>query len=764
MTTDYSTDLSMLLPEMRGPAGVKPQETTFNLRRLFRLRTPLMLAVFAVLAVPSVIAVYLLTPLEYQAEAMLSFSARQVPLFSGQETRITSANYDKYLNTQVNYLTSNDLLSRLLNDEKIRDLKMLSGIVDKVGYLRSIIEVRPIRNSEDVVIRCRAKDRAEALIVVTILVNEYMREATGEVRTSGNERLTSLTRIRDTTQTELDKQQARLSELYHEAGTVVGNPVTDTGAQEMQSYHENLTKAKADRSTAESVVGRLETILTEVRQVEETFKKNPDRPLSSFNVELRVSQDPVVVGLRGELAKTEQNRNMMSERYQNDAPQLKALNEARDSVKQQLGKEEQRARGEAIRALLEQNQQDLLVAQQALKDAKNRETEFQEYISKNKQEMLENSRKLNEVEDLKRSIEDQKARLKATQDEIYSIDVESNAPASIKVKAQAYAPPEPDSGNLLQFVLLALFGSMLVGAGVGVVRELLDEKIRTDQDVSAVTNLPVLASISNMAERTGAPLLAVDYPNSAIADEYRRILTRIVYPPEGSAELNTCLITSAAARDGRTSVACNIAIALAQANRRVLLLDINAQSPRVEEVFDMAPGEGLSEVLCEGMDPAALVRPSSFTNLWVLGPGFLTDELTGKLPSRETVEFLERAEQTYEHVIIDTPASLLTSDAKLLAPVVDGVLVVAGVDSSTLGTLRRCLQELHLVGANIVGITVNGVRSSHGEGARSASGVPSGFSSAGAARRSTASVRPAAPDDDEDAPTIMLVDDDEPKN
>ena len=78
------------------------------------------------------------------------------------------------------------------------------------------------------------------------------------------------------------------------------------------------------------------------------------------------------------------------------------------------------------------------------------------------------------------------------------------------------------------------------------------------------------------------------------------------------------------------------------------------------------------------------------------------------------LRFMEWAEEEFDHVIMDTPPALLMSDAKLLAPLVDAVVIVVGVGVSTTGMVRRCLREMELVGANMVGVVLNGLRSTRG--------------------------------------------------
>jgi capsular exopolysaccharide synthesis family protein len=267
---------------------------------------------------------------------------------------------------------------------------------------------------------------------------------------------------------------------------------------------------------------------------------------------------------------------------------------------------------------------------------------------------------------------------------------------------------------------LAFLASLGLAVVIGLWRELTDKQIRSPQDVISLTGLPVLAAVPHAsidkthAKQDGTLLLTAQEPGSTSADQFRRILTRIIYPPEGSAELNTCLVVSPGRSDGKTSLACNLATALAQAGRRVLLVDINARNPKVEEAFGMEPGPGLGEVLFGNREPNDIVRQTEYGNLFIIGPGTQRDAVVGKLASRDMVAFLEQAEQAFDHVIIDTPPALLMADAKLLAPVVDGVVVVIGVGASTTGMTQRCLNDLRQIGSNVIGVVLNKVQPTRG--------------------------------------------------
>lgn len=271
----------------------------------------------------------------------------------------------------------------------------------------------------------------------------------------------------------------------------------------------------------------------------------------------------------------------------------------------------------------------------------------------------------------------------------------------------------------VQFMVMVVFGALLAGLAVGLLREFTNQYARTVQDIASVTPIPVLGVIPDsegqrLPDSHRPELLTADYPQSPSAHEYRRILARIIYPPDETIEVNSCLVASPTRGDGKTSLAVNLAVALTQANRSVLLVDVCPKNASVERCFNLEPGRGLAEVLYDEMPYQMLVRETELPRLKVLGPGFRIEELRGKLASRSMMEFLETAEKEFDNIIFDTPPTLLMSDAKLLAPIVDGVIVTVGVGNSNLGMVRRCLAELDQVNANIIGVVLNRIKTTRG--------------------------------------------------
>jgi capsular exopolysaccharide synthesis family protein len=426
-------------------------------------------------------------------------------------------------------------------------------------------------------------------------------------------------------------------------------------------------------------------------------------------VEQRVESDALVVST-AELVAIEENALAIAEEtYQPGAPQLKVQRDRRDSVYAKLTAAKGTARKTAIGTALESARADLGLAESLAGDAAELAAVRQKHVDELEARSLEMMQAQTQLDEWEREADEMQQFLSSTVGAITRIDVESNAPASVEVAAQPYAPKRPSHRTQLQAVVALL--ALSVGAGVcaGFLREMTDQQINSPQDLSYLTQMPLLAVVPHtrydqLPQDVRLATVMHSHPASTTADEYRRVLSRIVYPPAGSAELNSVLITGSSRGDGKTTVACNIAIALAQANRKVLALDICARRPSVERSFGLEPGPGLADIFDGAATLDTAVRSTGVAGLDVLGPGAGKGFVAGRYASRELVQLLEQAEATYDHVIIDSPPALLMADAGMLAPVVDGVIVVTGAGVSSQGMVKRCLQELAQAGANVVGL------------------------------------------------------------
>jgi capsular exopolysaccharide synthesis family protein len=766
MPTDFSTEAATQLMPIGMPPSAGSAGRGINLKRLVRTRGPVMAAIAAALALPLLAAVWFVVPLEYEGMAAIRFlHTRQTVLSANPEIAVAS-DYGQYVETQVNLMRGAAVQTRVAQREDVRSLPEIKDRKDPAYYLQSKIDARIIPNSELVQLSYKSSDRNAALTIVRATMEEFIRHASQAEQAKD----AAITKTLEDELTSLEAKRQDLRANVSERQKNVGGVIKESGGigpdAERQAYYDKRAAAVDDKVSAEKERDLLEVQLQQIADLIEKNKAKPAEPIYAFKIENTVAVDPQVSLQSSQLAQQDIQVNQNSN-YREDSAQYKADKKARDSVKSGLEKAKQEARTKALLSLEGQTKSDLEIAKKNVDDATTRLGQFDQALQAHSGQEIEYNRAMSELKDAEMELEEVRTQWTDIKEKIRIARADSRAPASIDTAVAAQVPSTPDFKRRLKFMVLVTMMACGAGFAFGLYRELTDQQVRTVIDLKFVTELPMMAmipdlSVEKLPSNTKAALLTAEHPDSISADEFRRVLTRIIYPPEGSAELNTCLVTSASRGDGKTSLTCNLAISLAQANRRVLLLDICARRPSVEKTLGIPRGPGLGEVFANTVSLQEAVRPTPIPNLYVLGPGFLTTEVIGKLASRDMVEFLEKAEEAFEHVLIDSPPTLLMADAKLLAPVVDGVIMVVGAEVSSLGMVRRALSELQQIGSNVIGVVLN--RAKHVAGGYMRDNLDKfynyGTEPAGVAALED-SFSDAAPQkiDGDELPTMMLLED-----
>ena len=685
-----------------------------DVKRLLWVRVPLMLLIAVCVGVPAVTAAWFLVPVGYTASVQLRFLAT-APFVLNREN--TESTYDKFLSTQISLITGGAVLTRVLDAKVIRESPTIASASDPLEYLKTRVSARVDRGSEIVTITCSMPDKDAARQVLEELVTVYMNYATSEETGTGNARLATLTKERDARQMELDTQMKRIGDLQATLGLpMVGETPLETG--EGQLYNESLARAEEDLAKAKNLQAEAQA---QVGQIEGFLKKaSKDDPIYAFGVEDRVGTDARVSGLRQEVVRTQAALSGMADIQQEDSPQVKAEQRRLGSLRASVADLELTVRKEVLEGLRIQKKQELDTLTTSVAEAQQRVTKFKELADGYKGRLKSTTDGFAQLEDLKSKAAQTRATLEAVRTSIATINVESNAPARIRLAAPVTVPGGgPDYKPRFMLMLMALVASGGLGFGVGLLLELTDQQVRSAQDLSRLTKLPIIATVPHASEDTLpasalAHLATEQAPLSVMADEYRRVLARLLYPSMPQGEMKSLVVVSPTRGDGKSSLTTNLGVALARAGRRVLLIDASYRRPTLEKRLDLPESTGLSEILNESASVESTIRPAVTTGLFVLGPGLDSGALAGMLASRQMAAFLQDMTQRFDQVIIDTPPWLVMADAKLLTPLVDGVVLVVGVGASSLGMVKRCLRELNEVKANVIGIVLNGVRRTPG--------------------------------------------------
>ncbi len=712
----YASELAELLPET---TTLPRQGIGINVKRLLKLRGHIMALVFAVIAVPACVAIWLLVPKQFVAEATIEFRA-SVPRVIGDQRTITagSAQYESYVNTQLSLISGWTILSEVVKDPAVQAVPSIASRGDgAVQYMMKNILMDNKDLTELVAIKYKDADPDNARIVLETILAKYAEYAQKNEEQLAQKRRQALDEKQEELYRELDAKRADIAEKRK----VIEVPLGDTPGQEpteTESFRINLAQAESDILKAQTEQRTADKNLERLREYASQQEKHPEAPLFALGIEEKVNQDPNVVVLSQQLATVQQEYSVLEGTYVEGAPQIQVKKHEAEAVQGKVNEVKGLARTAVIQALISEHLGQIEAAKSALDDAEQRRTRFLSLLEEYRKKNVELAQALAEIQDLERRYQDTREYLGQINDQLLELDLEASAPARADIGA-VNVPPDPDVKQRLKFLLVALVLASTLGAGIGLLLELSDQNIRSAEDVGYVTELPILANIPHATEdrlsgNVNMARVADDHRGSVTADEYRHVAARILYSGKRGHETKTCVIASPARGDGKTTLACNLAIVLSQADRKVLLVDIDSRTPCIEALFGMPAGPGLAELLSGDPVDHDPDRATEFENLFVLGPGLKGVDLIERLASREINDFLQGAEEIFDHIIIDTPASLLMSEAKLLAPMSDGVVMVVGAGVSSFGMLRRSLRAMDDAGGKILGIVVNGLKHAPG--------------------------------------------------
>jgi capsular exopolysaccharide synthesis family protein len=272
--------------------------------------------------------------------------------------------------------------------------------------------------------------------------------------------------------------------------------------------------------------------------------------------------------------------------------------------------------------------------------------------------------------------------------------------------APALVPTDPSSPKSLRNLALGVLLGLLFGVGTALLRNVLDTKIRSEHDVRAVTESPLLGVIGQDDKVPAHPIILRDEPLSAAAESVRRLRTNLKFTDLGD-HPRSIVITSAIPGEGKSTTAVNLAVAMADAGSRVILVDADLRRPSVATCMGMEGRVGLTTVLIGRTELRDVVQHWQNSTLDVLPSGRIPPNPSELLGSAAMERLLGELTATYDVVLLDTPPLLPVTDAAVLSSLVGGSLLVIGADRVQRPQLQQAIESLETAGAHLHGVVVN---------------------------------------------------------
>lgn len=602
------------------------------------------------------------------------------------------------LQTYHKLLQSRALATRVIAMLDLGAQPEFRGLDQQRGELVDIfadrLQIAPVRNSRLVKVSFQSRNPELSARVANGVADAFIaQQLDHKVEATRHASALLSTHVEDARRA-LERTEAQLTQFLDEngilfvaadrAGDRAGERQSLVG-QQLVTLSDSLLKARAERIAKESLLAQ-------------AGRADVDSLPA-------VLQNSLIAHLKQELTGLEGKYRELSQTFKPEYPRLHRLAESIANLRRQLREEVRRVVG-AIRSEYESAAQNERELRKLMDDQQARARKVDGQMAR--YNLLRREADVNR--ELYATLS---SRLKET--DISSALLASN----ISIVDRAEVPVKPTGPrttlNLALGGLIGIFG----GLAVAFFFEYLDTSIRDPREVEAVLRVPTLGLVP---ARRALPehgtgygpvgpfaLVAHDSTSSMLAEAFRGVRTSVVYatpdrPPK------TLLVTSLQQQDGKTSVSTNCAISLAQlGGGDVLLVDADLRHPNLHEILRVPQVPGLSDLLAGGVEVGEVIRATRIPGLFVIPAGPVPVNPTELLASRRLTDALASLEGRFAHIVIDTPPMLGISDTLVLAPRVEGVILVLRHGRASRSSAQRAVHMLSAIRARILGVVLNHV-------------------------------------------------------
>jgi tyrosine-protein kinase len=279
-------------------------------------------------------------------------------------------------------------------------------------------------------------------------------------------------------------------------------------------------------------------------------------------------------------------------------------------------------------------------------------------------------------------------------------------PVDAYMIAAAEVPDKPSSPKILRNLGAGLIVGLLLGLGVAVLRHVLDTKIRNDDDVRSLSGSPILGVVAYDQDVSSHPVILRDQPLAAPSEAVRRLRTNLQFIDFANRP-RSIVISSSIPGEGKSTIAINLAVSLADTGARVILVDADLRRPSIADYLGIEGGVGLTTVLIGRAEIEDVVQPLGKTSLDLLPAGQIPPNPSELLGSMAMADLLERLSASYDMVLLDSPPLLPVTDAVVLSNLAGGAVLVVGVDRIHRPQLQQSLESLETAGTHFFGIVMN---------------------------------------------------------
>ena len=661
--------------------------------RVIRIRKAIIITVFLITAIIATAVTFIL-PESYASTARIKVESdvNDISSVSGTPTAATSM-YDPYfIQTTFEIMQSQLVLSNViatlhLNEEWGK--KYFNGetlkTTETMEILKGRMSLAPVRNTKLIAITVFSDDKNEAAQLANTIADAYKNYRLDSRKELASKGLETLNQQYADQETQIQMVQTNIERLRRELGIV------DTA--NAQNFTPTLDNEQMQRYNDQMIEG--ERAYNEDRVRLEGLKQITNGGLR--DVLPSVVSDGALSDLLSRLHEAQQKWVTLTNDYALGSLTITRVQSMIDELNHEI---DDRVAG--IMAGLETQVQSKKAAldglKQAVADAKAKD---QMQAAKNQPYYDEKLKKEQMLE---------LHKLLYSKIEAEQLDLAIPKTSMVQITDTAEPGKTPVKPNKTVNIALGLVFGIIMGVGLAFFIEYLDTSVKTIDDVERTFQAPVLGVIPQ-----NIGYLIEEGNESKHAEAYRVLRTNLLFSRRDE-KLNTIVIVSAGAGEGKSTTTINLSTVFAQSGNRVLIVDSDLRRPTLHKLFKVANNLGLTNYLLKQNTLAEIVQTTGVPNLDFMASGKLPSSALGILGSAQMKEMIAELKQRYDFIFFDSPPILGVSDASILASEVDLVMQVIQYRRYPQPMTLRAKQMIEKVGGNFVGLILNNINMSQDEG------------------------------------------------
>ena len=659
----------------------------------------------SVLATLVAAALWVIIPVNSEAVALLRVSMSENQVLSDPRRGTDQRQYEVYKQTQAALVKSPFVLSAALRPPAVQNLKMIKESDKPLAMLEKELYVGYPANSEILRVSMSGDNEDETKQIVNAVVDAYMTEVGQNEKTQLMNRLTILRNHHRTNEQEIKKQLGRIQSLAEKFGTSDSQIAVLNQRIEQEALKALDNERLKARAEVEKIQGDLyvqqqviqsRVIVPNEHEVADELERDPEYNNARLNLDALQRQmqqfGGIAKGGSAIMSRMQQEmatwQEVMGRRKRELLPRINhriaqrtfGANESLENTQIAGLQARLQVAGERYNRLDEQFEDQL----QEVKDL----TGFSEELvtRKNDLEMLQKAN--NEIAE-----------------EINRLQLNINSPPRVQSFQRAIIP-DRSSMRLKQMEVVASWLGTFLLSLVGVaVWDYFSKRLNTSKEIEGAASVRVIGALP--ALRGG--WLSKPASELEVADAVDSIRAAIDYGNQGK-PIHSVVVTSALSHEGKSTLASQLAVSLARAGRKTLLIDGDVRNPQLHTVFGMPGDRGICDVLRGQGRLEEVVQSTPAENLWILPAGRCDTVAYQALSGAQTSSILDRLRAQFDFIVVDSGPVLTGPESLIFGQFVDGAVVSTRRDQSRLPKVDEATRRLRSLGIHIVGAVVNGAR------------------------------------------------------